>query len=77
MLPVRITVQMGRKAVPVEEVQNHKVVGALDLEPLGSAEDGRTACMEARLRHAGAAPTPALIAATRGDSGLVSELRLY
>ena len=29
MVPVRVTVQMGRKAVPVDEVQNQKVVGAL------------------------------------------------
>ena len=29
MIPVRVTVAVGRKAVPLEEVQNQKVVSAL------------------------------------------------
>lgn len=29
MIPVRVTVAVGRKTVPIEEVQNQKVVSAL------------------------------------------------
>lgn len=29
MIPVRVTVAVGRKAVPVEEIQNQKTAGAL------------------------------------------------
>jgi hypothetical protein len=29
MIPVRVTVAVGRKSVPLEDVQNHKVVSAL------------------------------------------------
>ncbi|MDB4944503.1 MAG: hypothetical protein JWP97_4037 [Labilithrix sp.] len=51
--------------------------GAIDLEPLGSADDGRTACIEALLRRGNDAPAPAFLAIERGDSGLVREIRLY
>lgn len=49
----------------------------LDLTLGGSADDGRTACIEANVTRAGREPSPALLAFQRGDSGLVRELRVY
>jgi hypothetical protein len=52
-------------------------LGALDLVVGGSADDGRTACIETTFTRRGREPAPALLAFQRGDSGLVNELRVY
>jgi hypothetical protein len=49
----------------------------VDLEVGGSADDGRTSCVETTVTLRGGEPTPALFAFERGDSGLVRELRVY
>lgn len=50
---------------------------ALDVNIGGSADDGRTACVESTVTRRGADASPALLAFERGDSGLVRELRVY
>ena len=52
-------------------------LGALDIAIGGSADDGRTACVEATVTRRTGDTTPALLAFQRGDSGLVQELRVY
>jgi hypothetical protein len=52
-------------------------LGALDIAIGGSADDGRTACVEATVTRPGGETAPAMLAFQRGDSGLVSELRVY
>lgn len=49
----------------------------VDLEPAGSADDGRTCGVEGMLAVGGREPTPAVLAFERGDTGLFHELRLY
>lgn len=50
---------------------------ALDVDLAGSADDGRTVCVEGGVRRSGRDVVPALLAFERGDSGLIRELRLY
>jgi len=50
---------------------------SLDVNIGGSADDGRTACVETTVTRRGADASPALLAFERGDSGLVRELRVY
>jgi hypothetical protein len=50
---------------------------ALDVNIGGSADDGRTACVESTVTQRGRDASPALLAFERGDSGLVRELRVY
>lgn len=52
-------------------------LAALDIAIGGSADDGRTACVEATVTRRSGDTAPALLAFQRGDSGLVSELRVY
>lgn len=52
-------------------------LGELDLEVGGSADDGRTVCVEANLTRRERAIVPTLLSFERGDSGLVRELRVY
>jgi len=52
-------------------------LGRCDLELGGSADDGRTCCLEATVSRKGRLPGPALLSFERGDSGLVRELRVY
>lgn len=57
-------------------------LGDADIEITGSADDGRTSCIETtvtrRVRgEIAREPSPALFAFERGDSGLVRELRIY
>lgn len=52
-------------------------LGQIDVDIGGSADDGRTSCVETTVRRNGQDPTPALFAFERGDSGLVRELRVY
>ncbi|MEA2747895.1 MAG: hypothetical protein QOI41_2038 [Myxococcales bacterium] len=52
-------------------------LGALDVAVGGSADDGRTACVEATVRRRTGETAPALLAFQRGESGLVRELRVY
>lgn len=52
-------------------------LGEIDVQIGGFADDGRTACVEATIVRRGGQPSPALLAFERGESGLVSELRLY
>ena len=52
-------------------------LGDIDVDVGGSADDGRTSCVETTVRRSGHDPTPALFAFERGDSGLVRELRVY
>jgi len=52
-------------------------LGTLDIAIGGSADDGRTACVEATVTRPGGQTAPALLAFQRGDSGLVHELRVY
>jgi hypothetical protein len=52
-------------------------LGALEIVLGGSADDGRTACVEATVTRHGGETAPALLAFQRGDSGLVQELRVY
>jgi hypothetical protein len=52
--------------------------GRLELTPAGSADDGRTCCVEiVATRQAFEEPEPAAMSFERGDSGLLRELRLY
>jgi hypothetical protein len=52
-------------------------LGELGLEVGGSADDGRTVCVEANVTRTQREPVPALFAFERGDSGLIRELRVY
>lgn len=52
-------------------------LGALHVAVGGSADDGRTACVEATVTRRTGETAPALLAFQRGDSGLVNELRVY
>jgi hypothetical protein len=52
-------------------------LGELDVSVGGSADDGRTVCVEANVRRAGREAAPTMFAFERGDSGLVRELRVY
>ena len=52
-------------------------LSALDIAIGGSADDGRTACIEATVRRRTGETAPALFAFERGLSGLVRELRVY
>lgn len=52
-------------------------LAALEIAIGGCADDGRTACVEATVTRRTGDTTPALLAFQRGDSGLVSELRVY
>lgn len=52
-------------------------LGALEVAIGGSADDGRTACVEATVTRRSGETAPALLAFQRGDSGLVQELRVY
>lgn len=52
-------------------------LGDLDVQIGGAADDGRTACVEATIVKRGGDPAPVLLGFQRGDSGLVSELRVY
>ncbi|MBX3186690.1 MAG: hypothetical protein KF819_06730 [Labilithrix sp.] len=52
-------------------------LGAIELQIGGTADDGRTCCVEAMLRHGNKDAVPVLLAFERGDSGLVRELRVY
>jgi hypothetical protein len=52
-------------------------LGELDVTVGGSADDGRTACVEGNVTRTGGEPSPALFAFERGDSGLFRELRVY
>ena len=72
-------------AVDAAGVRHAKDGGALraflssasfDLDLQGIADDGRTACVEGIVQRAEVA-TPTLFSFQRGDSGLVSELRVY
>lgn len=47
------------------------------LEVGGTADDGRTSCVETSFTHAGRPAMPALIVLERGESGLVREMRFY
>lgn len=49
----------------------------VELEPAGSADDGRTCGVEGMLALPGREPVPAVLAFERGDTGLIRELRLY
>jgi hypothetical protein len=52
-------------------------LGELDLEIGGTADDGRTVCVEANLTRARREAVPTLLSFERGDSGLLRELRAY
>lgn len=52
-------------------------LGDIDVDAGGSADDGRTSCVETTVMRHGHEATPALFAFERGDSGLVRELRVY
>jgi hypothetical protein len=52
-------------------------LGSLDLVPGGTADDGRTCCVETTLTRWGHDATPAALSFVRGDSGLLRELRIY
>ena len=52
-------------------------LGELGLDVGGSADDGRTVCVEANVTRAQREPVPTLFAFERGDSGLLRELRVY
>jgi hypothetical protein len=52
-------------------------LGGLDIAIGGTADDGRTACIEATVTRPGGQTAPALLAFQRGESGLVQELRVY
>lgn len=49
----------------------------LDVDLGGSADDGRTSCVEMTVTRRGRQPCPAMFAFERGDSGLLRELRVY
>lgn len=48
-----------------------------DLDPAGTADDGRTCAVEGMLAIPGREPVPAVLAFERGDTGLFREVRLY
>ena len=52
-------------------------LGDVDVQIGGTADDGRTACIEATVVRHGREAAPALLAFQRGESGLVNELRVY
>lgn len=52
-------------------------LGDVDIQIGGIADDGRTACIEGTVLRNGSETGPALLAFERGESGLVSELRVY
>ena len=52
-------------------------LGAPDVEVGGSADDGRTVCVEANLTHSRRETVPSLLSFERGESGLIRELRVY
>jgi hypothetical protein len=52
-------------------------LGELDLEVGGSADDGRTVCVEANVTRPKREIVPTLLSFERGDSGLIRELRVY
>jgi hypothetical protein len=52
-------------------------LGDIDIQIGGTADDGRTACIEATVVRRGGEAAPALFAFQRGESGLVNELRIY
>lgn len=52
-------------------------LGELDVTVGGSADDGRTVCIEANVTRPGREPAPVMLAFERGDSGLIRELRVY
>jgi hypothetical protein len=52
-------------------------LGELDVTIGGSADDGRTVCVETTVTRKGHSAAPALLSFQRGESGLVSELRVY
>lgn len=52
-------------------------LGAVDVVSGGSADDGRTCCVEVTLARKAGEPAPALLSFERGDTGLVRELRVY
>jgi hypothetical protein len=52
-------------------------LGALEIALGGSADDGRTACIEATVTRPSGQTAPALLSFQRGESGLVRELRVY
>lgn len=49
----------------------------IDVSVGGSADDGRTSCVETTITRLAHQPSPALFAFERGQSGLVRELRVY
>lgn len=51
--------------------------GRLDLTPNGTADDGRTCCVEVALTRREREPEAAALVFERGDSGLLRELRFY
>ena len=66
MIPVRVTVAVGRKSVPIEEVQNQKVVSALRQ----AARDLGVRLAEAKCPTHAAGPTNVRLhfdSALRGD----------
>jgi hypothetical protein len=52
-------------------------LGELQVEIGGSADDGRTVCVEANVTRGRRDVVPALLSFERGDSGLIRELRVY
>lgn len=56
-----------------------ELAGRMEIEPVGSADDGRTCCVEAIVTRQRPLqdPEPAALSFERGDSGLLRELRLY
>jgi len=52
-------------------------LGAIAVLVSGSADDGRTCCLETMIAHGGRPAAPAVLSLKRGDSGLLRELRIY
>jgi hypothetical protein len=52
-------------------------LGDVDVGFGGTADDGRTACVEVNVTRRARGAVPALLAFERGDTGLVHELRVY
>jgi hypothetical protein len=52
-------------------------LGPIDVSVAGCADDGRNCAVEVTLAMGGHEPMPGLFSFQRGDSGLLSELRLY
>lgn len=52
-------------------------LGTIDVVSGGSADDGRTCCVEVTLSRKAGESAPALLSFERGDTGLVRELRVY